>query len=153
MKSMFCLFSVEALQNCIISSCSRLGDLNNCEMSHKRTRFSSVFLIKPVRWCKAALFLICYFRYEQPSGYRPAPLDLSEVFLSSEQEEVVSLLAENDHNAWARERIRQGWTYGSQQVSSAHDPHWAPPTNMHWEMNKVAQSIVMRLIQDCAQIV
>lgn len=115
---MSCLFPVEVLQDCILYSCSLLGDLKKCEISHKHTRFLYVCLIKPVSLYKAILFLIPYFRYEQPSGYRPAPLDLSEVFLSSEQQEVVSLLAENDHNAWARERIRQGWTYGAQQVSS-----------------------------------
>lgn len=57
-----------------------------------------------------------FLRYEQPGGYRPAPVDLSHVLLSSEHEQVVNLLAENDHNVWARERIRQGWTYGTQQV-------------------------------------
>lgn len=57
-----------------------------------------------------------YHRYEQPGGYRPAPVDLSQVLLSSEHEEVVNLLAENEHNVWARERIVQGWTYGTQQV-------------------------------------
>lgn len=71
---------------------------------------------KTISLYKTILFFISYFRYEQPSGYRPAPLDLSEVFLSSEQEEVVSMLAENNHNIWARERITQGWTYGTQQV-------------------------------------
>ncbi|XP_062422699.1 ryanodine receptor 2 [Pungitius pungitius] len=54
-------------------------------------------------------------KYEQPNGYTPAPLDSSRVFLSAAHEEVVDLLAENDHNVWARERIRQGWTYGAQQ--------------------------------------
>lgn len=61
-------------------------------------------------------FFISLHRYEQPNGYTPAPLDLSQVFLSTAHEEVVNLLAENDHNVWARERIRQGWTYGAQQV-------------------------------------
>lgn len=60
--------------------------------------------------------MFCYHRYEQPGGYRPAPVDLSQVLLSSEHQEVVNLLAENDHNVWARERIAQGWTYGTQQV-------------------------------------
>lgn len=54
--------------------------------------------------------------YEQPSGYKPAPLDLSQVFLSPTHKEVVDLLAENDHNVWARECIKQGWTHGDQQV-------------------------------------
>lgn len=77
--------------------------------------------MKSLNFLKVIVFFIPNFRYEQPSGYRPAPLDLSEVFLSSEQEEVVSLLAENDHNVWAQERIKQGWTYGAQQVSSFQD--------------------------------
>ncbi|XP_071766090.2 ryanodine receptor 2-like [Centroberyx gerrardi] len=66
-------------------------------------------------------------KYEQPSGYRPAPVDLSQVFLSPALEEVVELLAENDHNVWARERIRQGWTYGVQQdVKAKRSPHLVP---------------------------
>ncbi|KAM7408499.1 hypothetical protein PAMA_002295 [Pampus argenteus] len=66
-------------------------------------------------------------RYEQPSGYRPAPVDFSQVFLSPAHEEVVTLLAENDHNVWARERIKQGWTYGAQQdVKGKRSPYLVP---------------------------
>uniref|UniRef100_A0A3B4F2B9 Ryanodine receptor 2b (cardiac) n=1 Tax=Pundamilia nyererei TaxID=303518 RepID=A0A3B4F2B9_9CICH len=57
-----------------------------------------------------------YMRLPQMTGYRPAPVDLSQVSLSSDHEEAVNLLAENEHNVWARERIKQGWTYGAQQV-------------------------------------
>ncbi|XP_022619295.1 ryanodine receptor 2-like isoform X4 [Seriola dumerili] len=66
-------------------------------------------------------------KYEQPSGYRPAPVDLSHVFLSPAHEEVVNLLAENDHNVWARERIKQGWTYAAQQdVKAKRSPYLVP---------------------------
>ena len=64
--------------------------------------------------------VICDMRYEQPSGYRPAPLDLSQMALCSALETAVDSLAENEHNAWAKELIRQGWTYGAQQVHAAH---------------------------------
>uniref|UniRef100_A0A3Q3G7S4 Ryanodine receptor 2b (cardiac) n=1 Tax=Labrus bergylta TaxID=56723 RepID=A0A3Q3G7S4_9LABR len=65
--------------------------------------------------------------YEQPSGYQPAPLDLRQVFLSPAHEELVNLLAENDHNVWARERIKQGWTYGAQQdVKAKRSPYLVP---------------------------
>lgn len=56
-------------------------------------------------------------RYELSSGYKPAPMDLSHIKLASTQEAMVDKLAENAHNVWARDRIRQGWTYGVQQVS------------------------------------
>ncbi|KAK5854224.1 hypothetical protein PBY51_015313 [Eleginops maclovinus] len=66
-------------------------------------------------------------KYEQPSGYRPSPVDLSQVLLSPAHKEVVDLLAENDHNAWARERIKQGWTYSPQQdVKAKRSPYLVP---------------------------
>ena len=40
------------------------------------------------------------------------PLDLSGIILNDKLEELVDQLAENTHNVWARDRIRQGWTYG-----------------------------------------
>lgn len=58
--------------------------------------------------------------YELSSGYKPAPLDLSHIKLTPTQEAMVDKLAENAHNVWARDRIRQGWTYGIQQVSLRH---------------------------------
>uniref|UniRef100_A0A3Q3G354 Ryanodine receptor 2b (cardiac) n=1 Tax=Labrus bergylta TaxID=56723 RepID=A0A3Q3G354_9LABR len=73
------------------------------------------------------IFFLLLLRYEQPSGYQPAPLDLRQVFLSPAHEELVNLLAENDHNVWARERIKQGWTYGAQQdVKAKRSPYLVP---------------------------
>uniref|UniRef100_A0A673K9V6 Ryanodine receptor 2-like n=1 Tax=Sinocyclocheilus rhinocerous TaxID=307959 RepID=A0A673K9V6_9TELE len=54
-------------------------------------------------------------KYELWNGYKPAPVDQSRVVLTAAQEELVDKLAENEHNIWARERIRQGWSCGPQQ--------------------------------------
>ncbi|XP_077359216.1 ryanodine receptor 2 [Festucalex cinctus] len=65
--------------------------------------------------------------YELSSGYKPAPLDLSHIKLTSTQEAMVDKLAENAHNVWARDRIRQGWTYGIQQdVKNRRNPRLVP---------------------------
>lgn len=56
--------------------------------------------------------------YMMSNGYKPAPLDLSDVKLLPSQEILVDKLAENAHNVWAKDRIKQGWTYGIQQVRS-----------------------------------
>uniref|UniRef100_A0A8C3GAC5 Ryanodine receptor 2 n=1 Tax=Cyclopterus lumpus TaxID=8103 RepID=A0A8C3GAC5_CYCLU len=65
--------------------------------------------------------------YELSGGYKPAPLDLSHIKLTSTQEAMVDKLAENAHNVWARDRIRQGWTYGIQQdVKSRRNPRLVP---------------------------
>ncbi|KAM8837244.1 ryanodine receptor 2 isoform 8-T9 [Spinachia spinachia] len=58
--------------------------------------------------------------YELSGGYKPAPLDLGHIKLTSTQEAMVDKLAENAHNVWARDRVRQGWTYGIQQLSVSH---------------------------------
>ncbi|KAB5555790.1 hypothetical protein PHYPO_G00038150 [Pangasianodon hypophthalmus] len=66
-------------------------------------------------------------KYELSSGYKPAPMDLSHIKLASTQEAMVDRLAENAHNVWARDRIRQGWTYGIQQdVKNKRNPRLVP---------------------------
>nr|XP_061824814.1 ryanodine receptor 3-like isoform X1 [Nerophis lumbriciformis] len=61
------------------------------------------------------------------SGYKPSPLDLSEMKLTPGQELLVDKLAENAHNVWAKDRIRQGWTYGIQQdLKSKRNPRLVP---------------------------
>uniref|UniRef100_A0A8K9V6N9 Ryanodine receptor 2 n=1 Tax=Oncorhynchus mykiss TaxID=8022 RepID=A0A8K9V6N9_ONCMY len=67
--------------------------------------------------------------YELSSGYKPAPMDLGHIKLASTQEAMVDKLAENAHNVWARDRIRQGWTYGIQQdVKNRRNPRLVPYT-------------------------
>lgn len=56
------------------------------------------------------------FSYMMSNGYKPSPLDLSDIKLTPGQELLVDKLAENAHNVWAKDRIKQGWTYGIQQV-------------------------------------
>lgn len=45
-------------------------------------------------------------------GYRPEPKDTSKVVLSEELLALTEQIAENVHDVWALERIREGWTYG-----------------------------------------
>ncbi|KAM8814823.1 ryanodine receptor 2 isoform 1-T1 [Rhynchonycteris naso] len=65
--------------------------------------------------------------YQLTSSYKPAPMDLSFIKLTPSQEAMVDKLAENAHNVWARDRIRQGWTYGIQQdVKNRRNPRLVP---------------------------
>lgn len=52
----------------------------------------------------------------QLNGYKPQPLDLNSVVLTAKLEELVEKLAQNTHNVWAKERIKNGWTYGVVEV-------------------------------------
>jgi len=63
------------------------------------------------------------------SGYKPSPFDLSHVQLTHQMESLVEKLADNAHNVWARERVKQGWTYGLHLVcfESAADRGQPPP--------------------------
>ncbi|XP_028295256.1 LOW QUALITY PROTEIN: ryanodine receptor 3 [Gouania willdenowi] len=65
--------------------------------------------------------------YVMSNGYKPAPLELSDVRLNAGQELLVDKLAENAHNVWAKDRIKQGWTYGIQQdLKSRRNPRLVP---------------------------
>ncbi|TNN87236.1 Ryanodine receptor 3 [Liparis tanakae] len=67
------------------------------------------------------------FSYMMSNGYKPSPLDLSDIKLTPGQELLVDKLAENAHNVWAKDRIKQGWTYGIQQdLKSKRNPRLVP---------------------------
>ncbi|KTF91196.1 hypothetical protein cypCar_00000226 [Cyprinus carpio] len=65
--------------------------------------------------------------YMMANGYKPTPLDLSDVKMTPGQEVLVDKLAENAHNVWAKDRIKQGWTYGIQQdLKNRRNPRLVP---------------------------
>jgi hypothetical protein len=47
--------------------------------------------------------------------YEPAPLATSHVELAPELHEVVDRLAQHQHDVWARDRMREGWTFGRER--------------------------------------
>lgn len=48
-------------------------------------------------------------------SYTPNPLDTSDVVFSPEINELIELLAKNNHDVWAKGRIAEGWTYGEKR--------------------------------------
>uniref|UniRef100_A0A671NLP0 Ryanodine receptor 1-like n=1 Tax=Sinocyclocheilus anshuiensis TaxID=1608454 RepID=A0A671NLP0_9TELE len=65
--------------------------------------------------------------YMQSNGYKPAPLELNHVKLTPNQNTLVERLAENGHNVWARDRVRQGWTYSIiQDIVNKRNPRLVP---------------------------
>ncbi|XP_071216376.1 ryanodine receptor 1b isoform X2 [Salvelinus alpinus] len=65
--------------------------------------------------------------YIMSNGFKPAPLDLSHVKLTPNQNQLVEKLAENGHNVWARDRVRQGWTYSIvQDIMNKRNPRLVP---------------------------
>ena len=47
--------------------------------------------------------------------YEPRPIPVKHIVLSDEILELVELLAENAHDIWALERLRDGWTLGPER--------------------------------------
>jgi hypothetical protein len=48
-------------------------------------------------------------------SYDPKIIDTSHVRLSSDLEELIERLAQNNHDHWARRRMDEGWRYGRQR--------------------------------------
>ena len=48
-------------------------------------------------------------------NYQPTPIDTSNVELPNELRELTERLAENSHDVWAAQRMKDGWTYGAQR--------------------------------------
>ena len=47
--------------------------------------------------------------------YEPKPLSVAGVTLSAELVDLTELLAENAHDLWAVQRLKDGWTHGPQR--------------------------------------
>lgn len=47
--------------------------------------------------------------------YEPRPLDTSGVKLPDEMKNLIERLAENAHDIWALQRMKDGWTYGNRR--------------------------------------
>ncbi len=47
--------------------------------------------------------------------YEPRPIDVTEIAMPEELGELIEMLACNNHDIWAEERIRQGWTFGAER--------------------------------------
>ncbi|KAM8915512.1 ryanodine receptor 3 isoform 7-T7 [Spinachia spinachia] len=99
--------STETLKTLLALGC-RVGQVNpNAESSLKKIKLPK--------------------NYMMSNGYKPFPLDLSDIKLTPGQELLVDKLAENAHNVWAKDRIKQGWTYGIQQdLKSKRNPRLVP---------------------------
>ena len=48
-------------------------------------------------------------------SYQPEPIDTSCVTLTPEILDLTERLAENAHDHWARQRMAEGWRYGSER--------------------------------------
>ena len=48
-------------------------------------------------------------------SYTPNPIDTSDVQLSEDILQLGEELAKNTHEVWAKERVSQGWSYGSER--------------------------------------
>jgi hypothetical protein len=49
------------------------------------------------------------------TDYKPKPIPTGHIVLSDEILALVELLAENAHDIWASERLRDGWTFGPER--------------------------------------
>jgi len=51
--------------------------------------------------------------------YQPSPLDTAAVRLPDDVADVLERLARNAHEAWARERLADGWRWGPRRDEAA----------------------------------
>ena len=52
-------------------------------------------------------------------SYTPKPIDVSGVTLSSELNELIERVAENVHELWAQQRMKDGWSWGPKRDDAA----------------------------------
>jgi hypothetical protein len=81
------------------------------------------------------------------SAYTPKPLDTSSVELPSSLKTLLEQLAENTHEVWAAQRIKDGWTFGPKR-DDAQKQHPGlipydelPESEKNYDRNTAAQTL------------
>ena len=47
--------------------------------------------------------------------YNPCPVNLDSIELPTSLDDLIEQIAENVHDVWAKSRMDEGWTYGSER--------------------------------------
>lgn len=47
--------------------------------------------------------------------FKPNPIDTKDIVLSPELQALTEKIAENVHDVWSKNRIKEGWTYGEKR--------------------------------------
>lgn len=45
--------------------------------------------------------------------YQPEPIDTAHILLPDDIIELLERIAENTHEVWSKQRMKEGWTYGT----------------------------------------
>ena len=63
--------------------------------------------------------------------YTPKPIDVSHVTISADLEKLIERVAENVHELWAEQRIKEGWKWGPRRDDAARQhPGLVPYTDL-----------------------
>lgn len=64
-------------------------------------------------WLESKNYMVQVRRKAFPQEYIPQPVDVSGISLNPELQELTEMIAENAHDVWAENRMKEGWTYGA----------------------------------------
>jgi ryanodine receptor 2 len=79
--------------------------------------------------------------------YTPKTIDTSRIQLPSGLEELIERLAQNNHDHWARQRIREGWSYGVNRNDSLKEHpdlipyNQLPESEKEYDRNTVVEAL------------
>ena len=83
--------------------------------------------------------------------YEPKPIDTTHIVLDPAIAELTERLAENTHDVWAEQRMKEGWTYGPKRDDALkHHPglvHYAElsETEKEYDRNTAVRTLELIL--------
>jgi hypothetical protein len=74
--------------------------------------------------------------------YQPRPIDTGHIQLPDEIRELLERIAENTHEVWSFQRLKEGWTYGTVRSDTNREHPCLVPYNELSESEKEYDRII-----------
>lgn len=77
-------------------------------------------------WSESMNYMVTVRAKEYKEEYFPQPIDVEMIPLDDDFIELTEMIAENAHDVWAENRMKQGWTYGPRDDAKKQNPDLVP---------------------------
>lgn len=98
-------------------------------------------------WADSNNYLVIIKTKENMKNYTPKPIDVNDVVLKEDVSDLREAIAENAHEVWAANRLKEGWTCGPRDDEKKQNPCLIPYSQLPEEEKEYDRKMALDTIK------